>query len=150
MTQIKQTFFRKVRLLLWTCFTPFSSVSIVDFEQVLFVCFPGCDVVNFEINFFFLVKLFLYMAKKSKQKFKFLENEKSEIYGFHFPSTCYKKVFLWRSFLKKKSYFDKVISKGFVSNTAFWNTVKPFLTSKGSLQIKTLSLNMKIQISTFI
>ena len=36
----------------------------------------------------------------------------------------------------KKSYFDKVTSKGFVSNKAFWNTVKPFLT-KGSLQTKT-------------
>ena len=27
----------------------------------------------------------------------------------------------------KKSYFDKVTSKGFVSNKAFWNAVKPFL-----------------------
>ena len=37
----------------------------------------------------------------------------------------------------KKSYFDKVTSKGFVSNNAFWNTVKPFLTKKGgSLQTK--------------
>ena len=27
----------------------------------------------------------------------------------------------------KKSYFDKVTSKGFVSNKAFWNAVKLFL-----------------------
>ena len=33
----------------------------------------------------------------------------------------------------KKSYFDKVTSKGFVSNKAFWNTVKLFLTNKGGL-----------------
>ena len=33
----------------------------------------------------------------------------------------------------KKSYFDKVISKIFVKNKAFWNTVKPFLTNKGFL-----------------
>ena len=31
----------------------------------------------------------------------------------------------------KKSYFDKVTSKGFVGNKAFWNIVKPFLTNKG-------------------
>ena len=40
-------------------------------------CFPGCDVINFEINLASLIKPFLYMAKKSRQKFKYLENEKS-------------------------------------------------------------------------
>ena len=38
---------------------------------------PGCDVINFEINLIFLIKLFSYMIKKSKQKFEYLENEKS-------------------------------------------------------------------------
>ena len=33
----------------------------------------------------------------------------------------------------KKSYSDNVTSKGFVSNKAFWKTVKPFLTNKGFL-----------------
>ena len=41
------------------------------------VCFPCCDVVSFEINFIFLIKPFSYMTKKSRQKFKYLENEKS-------------------------------------------------------------------------
>ena len=33
--------------------------------------------MNFEINLIFLVKPFLHMIKKSKQKPKYLENEKS-------------------------------------------------------------------------
>ena len=35
------------------------------------------DVINLEINLIFLIKLFCYMTKKSRQKFKYLENEKS-------------------------------------------------------------------------
>ena len=38
------------------------------------ICFPGYDVIDFEINIF-LIKPFLYMSKKSRQKFKYLENE---------------------------------------------------------------------------
>ena len=41
------------------------------------VCFPGCDVINFEINLIFLIKPFFYMTKKSRQKFKYFENGKS-------------------------------------------------------------------------
>ena len=38
--------------------------------------FPGCDVINSEINLIFLIKLFFYMTEKSRQKFKYLENKK--------------------------------------------------------------------------
>ena len=41
------------------------------------VFLPGCDVINFEIKLIMLIKLFLYMTKKSRQKIKYLENEKS-------------------------------------------------------------------------
>ena len=33
--------------------------------------------MDFEINLIFLIKLFSYMTKKFKQKFKYLENKKS-------------------------------------------------------------------------
>ena len=33
--------------------------------------------MNFEINLFFLMKPFFYINKKSKQKFKNLDNEKT-------------------------------------------------------------------------
>ena len=44
---------------------------------IAIVCFPGCDVITFEINLIVLIKPFYYMTKKSRQKFKYLENEKS-------------------------------------------------------------------------
>ena len=40
---------------------------------IAFVCFPGCDVMKFEIN----LSNQAAMSKKSRQKFKYLENEKS-------------------------------------------------------------------------
>ena len=44
--------------------------------EIEIACFPGFDAVNFEINFIFLIKLFLYMTKKSRTKCEYLENEK--------------------------------------------------------------------------
>ena len=48
----------------------------------------------------------------------------------------------------KKSYFDKVTSKGFVSNKAFWNTVKLLLTNKGLLTNKSITIKHKDKIVT--
>ena len=48
----------------------------------------------------------------------------------------------------KKSHFDKVTSKGFVSNKAFWNTVKPLLTSKGFLTNENITIKHKDKIVT--
>ena len=42
---------------------------------IAIACFPGCGVIDFEINLMFLTKLFSYMIKKSR--FKYLENQKS-------------------------------------------------------------------------
>ena len=47
---------------------------------IVIVCFPGCDVMNFKINLSFLIKLFFYVTKKSRQKLKYLQNMKS-FYG---------------------------------------------------------------------
>ena len=35
---------------------------------IAIVCFPDYGVINFEINLIFLIKQFLYMTKKSRQK----------------------------------------------------------------------------------
>ena len=43
---------------------------------IAIVCFPGCNVTNFEINLIFLIKWFFYMTKNSRQKFEYLGNEK--------------------------------------------------------------------------
>ena len=71
-------------------------ISLSDclyFLRYLAIClaivyFPGCDVINLEINLIFQIKPFFYMTKKSRQKLKYLENEKSfkgEIKGLQLP-----------------------------------------------------------------
>ena len=51
--------------------------EILDNMRIAIVCFPGCDVLNFEINPIFLIKPFYYLTKMLRQKFKYLENKKS-------------------------------------------------------------------------
>ena len=46
---------------------------------IAMICSPAFDVINFETNLivsFFLIKPFFYMTKETRQKFKYLENEK--------------------------------------------------------------------------
>ena len=43
---------------------------------IAIVCLPSCDVINVGINLIFLIKSIFYMPKKSRQKFKYLENGK--------------------------------------------------------------------------
>ena len=43
----------------------------------VYICCKVCDVKNAEINLPFLIKPVFYLTKKSRQKFKYLKNEKS-------------------------------------------------------------------------
>ena len=36
--------------------------------SIAIVCFPGCDVIRFEISLVFQTKLFFHMTEKSRQK----------------------------------------------------------------------------------
>ena len=49
--------------------------EILGNMSIAIIFFQGCDVMNFEINFIFPAKLFFYMTKKPKQKFKYIENK---------------------------------------------------------------------------
>ena len=51
--------------------------EILSNMSVVILCQPGCDVINFEINLLSNQAGFFYLPKKSRQKFKYLENEKS-------------------------------------------------------------------------
>ena len=42
---------------------------------IAIACFPDFDVISFENNLIFSIKLFFYMSKKSRQKLKYLETE---------------------------------------------------------------------------
>ena len=41
---------------------------------IVIICFLVYDVINFEINFSFLIKPFYYRTKKSGQKCEYLKN----------------------------------------------------------------------------
>ena len=42
---------------------------------IAIICYPGCDIMDFEINLIFLIKPFFHLIKKSWQKLKYLEND---------------------------------------------------------------------------
>ena len=52
-------------------------LDILVNAYIAIVCYPDCDVTNFEINLLFPIRSFFYMTIKSRQKIKYLENEKS-------------------------------------------------------------------------
>ena len=53
-------------------------LGILGNMYIIIVCFPGCDVIDFEINLNVPIKPFSHMTnKKSGQKLKYLKNEKS-------------------------------------------------------------------------
>ena len=42
---------------------------------IVIVCWTGCDVINFQINSIFLIKLLFLHDQKVKVKFKYLEKK---------------------------------------------------------------------------
>ena len=46
--------------------------------SITIVCFPGYDVIDFEINLIFLIEPFSYITRESTQKFKYLDNKKND------------------------------------------------------------------------
>ena len=44
---------------------------------IAIICYAGYDVTKVEINFIFLIKPLCYMTNRSRQKLKYVENEKS-------------------------------------------------------------------------
>ena len=82
-------------------------LEILGNIYILIICFLGCDVMNFEINPIFLIKLLFYMTKKSRQQPKYLENEKSfkgeiKIIFHHFwrAFSCQKLSQIWECTFK--------------------------------------------------
>ena len=54
----------------------FGCLYFLDNICFAIVCFPICDVINFEINLSFLIKSFFYMNKRVRSK-KFLRTKRA-------------------------------------------------------------------------
>ena len=57
---------------------------------------PGCDIINFEINLIFLIKLFFYMNKNSRKKLNILRTK----IAFKVEEKAYFVIFIGLSFVK--------------------------------------------------
>ena len=94
-------FLTKIFLMFYSVNWPNFNVSLPLLHEIFcnmciaIACFPGFDVISFEINFIFLIKPFFYMTKKSRQKPKYPEIEKSFL-----GETKIKSIFhhFWRAF----------------------------------------------------
>ena len=82
-------------------------LKILDNMCIAIVWEPGCDVINFEINVTFLIKSFCYMTKNSRQKFKYLENEKSFWGEIKSILHHFKRVFIAKNCQTWESTFTK-------------------------------------------
>ena len=49
------------------------------------ICFPVCDIINFETNLRFLIKLFFYMIKKEDKNLDILRMKEAFKMKMHFP-----------------------------------------------------------------
>ena len=78
----------------------------LNIMSIAIICFSGCSFIKFEINLISLTKPFFYLTKKSRQKFKYLENEsfkgeiKSIFYQFKRVFICPKLSLTWECFFK--------------------------------------------------
>ena len=78
-------------------------LEILSNMCIAIACSPGFDVINFENNLIFLTKPLLHMTRKSWQKEKYLENQKSfqgEIKSF---VIIFKRLLVFKNFLKPET-----------------------------------------------
>ena len=52
-------------------------IEILGNMCIAIVCFPGCDIMNFEINLIFLMKPFFYMTEKWRQNLNILKKKRA-------------------------------------------------------------------------
>ena len=81
-------------------------------QYMYYNCFPGCDVINFEINIIFLIKQSLYMTKsqdkninilKTKQAFKMKKKTFSIIFKGLSAATIVSDLIVHLSAYKKEN-----------------------------------------------
>ena len=127
----------------WPDFIVLSSLlfEILGNMCIKIASYPDCDVIKFEINLIFLIKPFRSMTKKTRQKLKYLENEK-RIWG----KIIFKELSVAKNCLKPESapltqnfYFHASLRclKRFLK--AFQAFIKPFEAPQRNTKIKNFS-----------
>ena len=78
-------------------------LEILSNMCIAIVCFPGFDVINFENNLIFLIKPLLHMTRKSRQKEKYLQNQKSLQGEIKIFLIIFKRFSVSKSFLRPET-----------------------------------------------
>ena len=82
-THFMYDFSRKMFIMLcyvnWTNFITWLLLllEILGNKCIAIVCFPGCDVINFQTNLIFLIEPFFYMIKKSDKNWNILGTKRA-------------------------------------------------------------------------
>ena len=146
----------------WFSFLQFWTICVLQF------CFPGCHIINLEINLIFLIRSFFCMTKTWCLKIKYLEDKRAfkvkdktffiTFKGLSFAKNCLRpwiwlficcktKFFLYKTkknFLKKYVLYKIYIicrKKNFIWKESF--ILKNFLLKKTFFSEKNLSENVK-------
>ena len=147
----------------WFSFLQFWTICVLQF------CFPGCHIINLEINLIFLIRSFFCMTKTWCLKIKYLEDKRAfkvkdktffiTFKGLSFAKNCLRpwiwlficcktKFFLYKTkknfFLKKYVLYKIYIicrKKNFIWKESF--ILKNFLLKKTFFSDKNLSENVK-------
>ena len=149
-------FSRKMFLMLYSINWPNFIVWLPLLLEILgnmcitIICSPGCDVIKFEINLIFLIKLFCCLTEKSRHKFKYLKNEKSfwsEIKSsfHHFKKTfnCQKLSQTWKFVFKNTLNIELNSIVNNNSYTLFEEKFLSVLSKQAPLKTKLLLYNNK-------
>ena len=107
--------------LLWTYFTPFSSGSIVDFEQVN-VSWDGENISVYEIQIFIQIQKYMKLSKQNFITVSFNPNVKKV--RFRYPYTCHGEIIVFYRIWKVNIYFSGMVKSLYVTTYGF---LLPFL-----------------------
>ena len=89
-------------------------LEILGSMCIVIVFLPDCDVINFEINFIFLIKPFFYMTKKSRQNLNILREKRAFFHHFERAFSWQKLSQTWECVFKAKQPFTVTLE-----NTCF-------------------------------
>ena len=85
-------------------------LEILGNMSIAIICFPGCAVINFEINLIFLIKPFFCMTKKSKKSLNILIMKRAFKVNKNHTSSILKSCLTWdfvfKTLLWRHTSFD--------------------------------------------
>ena len=142
------TFYKAFLKRIWSNFTVWLPLllEILGNVYIVIIYCPVCDVINFEINYSFLIKPFFYVTKNSGQKFNYVREDLLTWNKNHFSS--FLKGFRLSEIPQARDWTLKVCYKQFVlfkSSWKYWlKTFRALCVELSTLEAKAKASESKI------